>query len=31
MTIEMEYDIPAGSNAVNEVGECLQYCREVLT
>jgi len=27
----MEYDVPAGSNAVNEVVKCLQFCREALT
>jgi sugar phosphate isomerase/epimerase len=29
-TIELEYDVPAGSDAVREVGRCLQYCRRVL-
>jgi sugar phosphate isomerase/epimerase len=29
-TIELEYDIPAGSNAVREVGRCLDYCRKAL-
>ena len=28
--IELEYQIPAGSNAVAEVGKCVQYCREAL-
>jgi sugar phosphate isomerase/epimerase len=31
VTIELEYDVPAGSNAVNEVVKCLQFCREALT
>jgi hypothetical protein len=29
-TIELEYEIPQGSDAVNEVGKCLQYCRQAL-
>ena len=29
-TIELEYDVPAGSDAVKEVGDCLRYCREAL-
>ncbi len=29
-TIEMEYDIPAGSDAVKEVSKCVEYCRSVL-
>ncbi len=29
-TIEVEYDIPPGSDAVKEVARCLQYCREAL-
>jgi sugar phosphate isomerase/epimerase len=29
-TIELEYDIPAGSNAVKEVRNCLDYCRKAL-
>jgi sugar phosphate isomerase/epimerase len=28
--IELEYEIPAGSNAVAEVAKCVQYCREAL-
>lgn len=28
--IEFEYDIPAGSDAINEVGKCLDYCRRAL-
>jgi len=28
--IELEYRIPQGSNAVAEVGKCVQYCREAL-
>ena len=29
-TIELEYEIPEGSNAVTEVQKCLEYCREAL-
>jgi len=29
--IELEYQIPEGSNAVAEVAKCLQYCKEALT
>lgn len=29
-TIELEYDIPEGSDAVKEVRNCLDYCREAL-
>jgi hypothetical protein len=29
-TIELEYDIPEGSNAVEEVKKCLSYCQQVL-
>ena len=29
-TIELEYQIPEGSDAVQEVRKCVQYCREVL-
>jgi sugar phosphate isomerase/epimerase len=29
-TIEQEYDVPAGSDAVKEVAKCLRYCREAL-
>jgi len=29
-TIELEYDVPAGSDAVKEVVKCLGYCREAL-
>jgi sugar phosphate isomerase/epimerase len=29
-TIELEYDIPAGSDAVKEVRKCLDYCRKAL-
>jgi len=29
-TIELEYDVPAGSDAVKEVTKCLRYCREAL-
>ena len=30
-TIELEYDIPEGSNAVTEVRKCVEYCRESLS
>ena len=30
-TIELEYRIPEGSDAVKEVRACLDYCRKVLT
>lgn len=30
-TIELEYDIPEGSDAVKEVGKCVDYCRRVLS
>ncbi|NNE78361.1 MAG: twin-arginine translocation signal domain-containing protein [Pricia sp.] len=30
-TIELEYDIPEGSNAVEEVKKCLAYCEKALT
>jgi len=29
-TIEFEYDVPAGSDAVKEVVKCLQYCKSAL-
>jgi sugar phosphate isomerase/epimerase len=29
-TIELEYTIPDGSDAVKEVGKCLDYCRQLL-
>jgi sugar phosphate isomerase/epimerase len=29
-TIELEYDVPPGSDAVKEVARCLQYCKEAL-
>jgi sugar phosphate isomerase/epimerase len=29
-TIELEYDIPEGSDAVKEVAKCLDYCRKAL-
>jgi sugar phosphate isomerase/epimerase len=29
-TIELEYEIPVGSDAVTEVGRCLDYCRKAL-
>jgi sugar phosphate isomerase/epimerase len=28
--IELEYQIPAGSNSIAEVAKCLQYCKEAL-
>jgi sugar phosphate isomerase/epimerase len=28
--IEFEYDIPEGSDAIKEVGKCLDYCRKAL-
>jgi sugar phosphate isomerase/epimerase len=30
-TIELEYQIPEGSDAVKEVGNCLEYCRTALS
>ena len=30
VTIELEYDVPAGSDAVKEVVKCLRYCRDAL-
>jgi sugar phosphate isomerase/epimerase len=29
-TIELEYDVPEGSDAVKEVAKCLQFCRDAL-
>ena len=29
-TIELEYDVPAGSDAVKETAKCLAYCRQAL-
>lgn len=29
-SIELEYDVPEGSNAVKEVGKCVEYCRTAL-
>ncbi len=29
-TIEVEYDVPEGSDAVKEVAKCLDYCRKAL-
>ncbi len=29
-TIELEYQVPAGSDAVKEVAKCVEYCRKVL-
>jgi sugar phosphate isomerase/epimerase len=28
--IELEYDVPKGSNAIKEVAKCLQFCKEAL-
>jgi hypothetical protein len=28
--IELEYKVPAGSDAVQEVTKCVQFCREAL-
>jgi hypothetical protein len=30
-SIELEYQIPDGSDAVKEVRKCVDYCRAVLT
>jgi len=30
-TVELEYNIPAGSDAVQEVRKCIEYCRNALT
>jgi sugar phosphate isomerase/epimerase len=30
VTIELEYEVPAGSDAVKEVVRCLRYCRDAL-
>jgi hypothetical protein len=29
-TIELEYDIPAGSDAVKETSKCVEYARKIL-
>jgi sugar phosphate isomerase/epimerase len=29
-TVELEYQIPEGSDAVKEVRKCLEYCRKAL-
>ena len=29
-TIELEYELPADSDAVKEVAKCVQYCKEAL-
>jgi sugar phosphate isomerase/epimerase len=29
-TVEMEYDVPANSDAVKEVAKCVEFCRKVL-
>ena len=30
-SVELEYDIPEGSDAVKEVKKCVEYCRTALT
>ena len=30
VAIELEYDVPAGSDAVKEVVKCLDFCRRAL-
>ncbi|WP_019990177.1 sugar phosphate isomerase/epimerase family protein [Rudanella lutea] len=30
-TVELEYQIPAGSNAVAEVKKCMEFCRKILS
>ena len=30
-SIELEYDIPEGSDAVQETRKCVEYCRAALT
>ena len=30
-SIELEYDIPEGSDAVKEARKCVEYCRTALT
>jgi sugar phosphate isomerase/epimerase len=30
-TVELEYDVPEGSDAVKEVQKCLEFCRQALT
>jgi sugar phosphate isomerase/epimerase len=30
-TIEMEYDVPEGSDAIKEVAKCLEYCKKALS
>jgi hypothetical protein len=29
-TIELEYEVPQGSDAVKEVAKCLEYCKAAL-
>ncbi|PYQ96122.1 MAG: xylose isomerase, partial [Acidobacteria bacterium] len=29
-SIELEYEVPQGSDAVKEVARCLQFCRDAL-
>jgi hypothetical protein len=30
LTVELEYEIPEGSDAVKEVKKCVAYCRQIL-
>jgi hypothetical protein len=30
-TIELEYEVPKDSDAVQEVRKCVEYCRKALT
>jgi hypothetical protein len=30
-TVELEYDVPAGSDAVKEVQKCIAYARKALS
>jgi hypothetical protein len=30
-SIEVEYPVPKGSDAVREVAKCLEFCREALS
>jgi hypothetical protein len=29
-TIELEYEVPTGSDAVREVAKCLEFCKRAL-
>jgi hypothetical protein len=31
LSVELEYDVPEGSDAVKEVRKCVDYCRAALT